>query len=294
MMMTPLASVQPQEAMGVSTTVGRLLQNAASIVDREDARWLLQSVLNVDAAFLITHAELLLDTEQVLYFQQLLTRRALGEPVAYLTGEKGFYDLVLEVTPDVLIPRPETELLVEVALSEIPLDQPCNVLDLGTGSGAIAITIAKHRSNAHVTAVDLSSQALVVARRNVRKYSVENVTFIEADWFSGFTDEKFDVIVANPPYIAEKDPHLEGDGLRFEPSVALVAQNDGLDCIRKITTQAADYLTCSGWLIFEHGYDQADISRRLLDRAGFSHIFTRSDLAGIDRVTGGQYGPALI
>ena len=271
-------------------TIGELLQSAASVIDRIDARWLLQSVLNVNAAFLITHAELLLSMEQIVYFQQLLARRVTGEPVAYLTGERGFYDLVFEVTPAVLIPRPETELLVEMALSKIPPDRRCNILDLGTGSGVVAITIAKHRPGAYVTAVDLSPLALAVARRNARRYSMENVVFIEADWFSCFVREKFDVIVANPPYIVEGDPHLEADGLRFEPSVALVAQNNGLDCIYRIIAQAPDYLEQSGWLMLEHGYDQADACRRLLDKTGFFHIFTKSDLAGMDRVTGGQYG----
>lgn len=286
--MAALSVSAQQTGMGTPITIGELLRKAADGVDRVDARWLLQNMLNVDAAFLIAHAELLLSVEQVVHFQRLLARRIAGEPVAYLTGKRGFYDLVFEVTPDVLIPRPETELLVEVALSKIPLGRRCNILDLGTGSGAIAVTIARHRPDACITAVDLSPSALAVARRNAEKYSVENVVFVEADWFTGFTDEKFDVIVANPPYIAEGDPHLEGDGLRFEPSIALVASNNGLNCIHTIIAQAPGYLKYSGWLIFEHGYDQADISRKLLDKAGFFHIFTRPDLSETDRVTGGQ------
>lgn len=285
---TPVSA--QQEGVSTPVTIGELLQSAANVIDRVDARWLLQSVLNVNATFLITHAELLLSMEQIVYFQRLLARRVTGEPVAYLTGERGFYDLVFEVTPAVLIPRPETEFLVEMALSKIPPDRRCNILDLGTGSGVVAITIAKHRPDAYVTAVDLSPLALAVARRNARRYSMENVVFIEADWFSCFVREKFDVIVANPPYIVEGDPHLEADGLRFEPSVALVAQNNGLDCICRIIAQAPDYLEQSGWLMLEHGYDQADACRRLLDKTGFFHIFTKSDLAGMDRVTGGQYG----
>lgn len=281
------ASVQ-QEGLDVPVTIGALLRSAACVIDRVDAHWLLQSVLNVDVVFLIAHAELPLSPEQITCFQQLLARRTAGEPVAYLVGERGFYDLVFEVTPDVLIPRPETELLVEMALSKISPGRRCNVLDLGTGSGAIAITIARHRPDVNVTAVDFSSRALAVAHRNAGKYSVENVVFVEADWFSSFSNEKFDVIVANPPYIVEGDPHL--DDLCFEPSIALVARNNGLDCIRRIVTQAPDYLAHSGWLMFEHGYDQVDACRRLLDETGFFHIFTRPDLAGIDRVTGGQYG----
>ena len=213
--------VPARESPDASVTIGELLQRAANVVDRVDARWILQSVLNTDAAFLIAHAEQLLSTDQVAYFRQMLARRIAGEPVAYLTGERGFYDLVFEVTPDVLIPRPETELLVEMALSKIPSDRKCNVLDLGTGSGAIAITLARHRASTCVTAVDFSPGAMAVARRNARMHAVKNVVFIEADWFSSFTSEKFDVIVANPPYVAAGDPHLEEGDLRFEPLTAL-------------------------------------------------------------------------
>lgn len=272
-------------------TIRELLRSAEQLVSRIDARFLLQSVLNVEAAFLIAHADLLLGTEQIRRFQQLLARRIEGEPVAYLTGKKGFYDLVFEVTPDVLVPRPETELLVEIALSKVPLGQRCDILDLGTGSGAIAVTIAKHRPDAQVTAVDISSAALVVARENAEKYAIKNIAFVEADWFSGFSSEKFAVIVANPPYITLGDPHLEEDGLRFEPFIALTAQENGLECICKIIIQAPDYLENAGWLMLEHGYDQASVCQELLDRTDFLSIFTQSDLAGIDRVTGGQYRP---
>lgn len=281
--------VPVRESQDTSLTIGELLQRAANVADRVDARWILQKILNVDTAFLIAHAEQLLSTEQVAHFQQMLAKRVAGEPIAYLTGRRGFYDLILEVTPDVLIPRPETELLVEIALSKIPSDRKCNVLDLGTGSGAIAIILAKHRSGACVTAVDFSPAAMAIARRNARIHAVENIVFVEADWFSGFASEKFDMIVANPPYVAEGDPHLKEGDLRFEPLTALVAQDNGLDCIRTIITQASDYLEPSGWLMLEHGYDQAAVCRELLDKAGFTHLFTRPDLAGIDRVTGGQY-----
>jgi len=280
--------IPARESSDTSVTIGELLQSVTNIVDRVDARWILQSVLNTDAAFLIAHAEQLLSTDQIARFRQMLARRIAGEPIAYLTGERGFYDLVFEVTPAVLIPRPETELLVEMALSKIPSDRGCNVLDLGTGSGAIAITLARHRANTCVTAVDFSSEALAVARRNARMHAVKNVVFIEADWFSSFTSEKFDVIVANPPYVAAGDPHLEEGDLRFEPLTALVAQDNGLDCIRTIITQASDYLEPSGWLMLEHGYDQADVCRELLAKAGFTHLFTQPDLGGTDRVTGGS------
>ncbi|MCC6916129.1 peptide chain release factor N(5)-glutamine methyltransferase [Nitrosomonas sp.] len=279
-----------QAPADTSITIGELLQNAAAIVDRIDARWLLQSILNTDAAYLIAHADRSPDVDQINRFRQLLARRAAGEPVAYLTGAKGFYDLVFEVTPDVLIPRPETELLVEMALAKIPADRECNVLDLGTGSGVIAVTIAKHRPEACVMAVDLSARAIAVARRNAEKHAVKNVVFIKADWFSHFTAEKFDVIVANPPYVAEGDPHLEEGDLRFEPIAALTAGRNGQDCLRSIITQTPDYLVPSGWLMLEHGYDQAAVCHELLGETGFTRLFTRTDLAGIDRVTGGQYG----
>ena len=281
--------VPVQENLDTLVTIGELLQSPANVIDRVDTRWILQSILNTDAAFLIAHSEQLLSTDQLACFRQMIARRIAGEPVAYLTGERGFYDLVFEVTPDVLIPRPETELLIEMALSKIPSDRKCNVLDLGTGSGAIAITLARHRPSACVTAVDFSPGAMAVARRNARMHAVKNVVFIEADWFSSFISEKFDVIVANPPYVAAGDPHLEEGDLRFEPLTALVAQDNGLDCIRTIITQASDYLEPSGWLMLEHGYDQADVCRELLAKAGFTHLFTRPDIAGTDRVTGGQY-----
>ncbi|WP_350283205.1 peptide chain release factor N(5)-glutamine methyltransferase [Nitrosomonas sp.] len=281
--------VPVQENLDTLVTIGELLQSPANVIDRVDTRWILQSILNTDAAFLIAHSEQLLSTDQLACFRQMIARRIAGEPVAYLTGERGFYDLVFEVTPDVLIPRPETELLVEMALSKIPSDRKCNILDLGTGSGAIAITLARHRSDACVTAVDFSPGAMAVARRNARMHAVKNIVFVEADWFSGFIREKFDVIVANPPYIAEGDPHLKQGDLRFEPLIALAARDNGLDCIRTIITQAPDYLEPSGWLMLEHGYDQADVCRELLDTAGFTCLFTRPDIAGTDRVTGGQY-----
>lgn len=282
--------VSGHEDLSAPVTIGKLLRSAKGMIDHTDAHWLLQSVLNSNAAFLIAHAEQPLDAELVDHFQQLLARRVAGEPVAYLTGERGFYDLVFEVTPDVLIPRPETELLVELALSKISSIRQCRILDLGTGSGAIAVTLAKYRPDSCVTAVDLSTGALAVAKKNAKKHDVRNINFIEANWFSGVSGEKFDVIVANPPYIAEGDSHLQEGDLRFEPLGALVAQNNGLSCITSIIAQASGYLEPSGWLMLEHGYDQADACRELLEKAGFTHLFTRPDLAGVDRVTGGRYG----
>lgn len=272
-------------------TVGEALQNWAKQVDRLEARWMLQSVLTVDAACLVAHADRELSPDEAVRYRQMLARRAAGEPVAYLTGEQGFYDLILKVTPDVLIPRPETELLVETALSNIAPDRCTRVLDLGTGSGAIAIAIAKHRPLAQVTAVDLSSRALAVARANAQTHAIGNVTFMQGDWYANLAaGEKFDVIVANPPYIAEGDPHLVQGDLRFEPDLALVAKHNGWDCIRQIITHAEAYLHRNGWLFLEHGYDQASACRELLEKSGFVSLFSRTDLAGIERVSGGQCG----
>jgi release factor glutamine methyltransferase len=273
-----------------SFTVGEVLRNWVGNVDQLEARWMLQSLLKVNPAFLIAHAEYALTHAQAECFQQMLARRIAGEPVAYLIGERGFYDLSFKVTPDVLIPRPETELLVEKALSKIPSDQFYNVLDLGTGSGAIAITIARHRPLAHVVAVDLSPSALAVAKKNAETFCVNNLTFLEGDWYSGLSKERFSVIVANPPYVAEGDPHLGNGDLRFEPRMALVATGNGMDCIHKIITQAPDFLDQNGWLLLEHGYNQASACCQLLEKSGFTHIFTEPDLANIDRVSGGKCG----
>lgn len=268
--------------------ISELLSQYAKQLDQVDVRLLLQHVLQVNAAFLIAHGEQILTPDQITHFEQLVARRIAGEPVAYLTGEKGFYDLVFSVSPAVLIPRPETELLVEIALSKIPLDTPFEILDLGTGSGIIAITLAKHRPASRVIAVDRSPDALTVARQNVMQLAIENVTFDQSDWYAGLQDKKFDMIVANPPYVAEEDVHLTQGDLRFEPQTALVAQENGLRDLSVIIRHAPAHLRSAGWLLFEHGYDQAAACQKMLQHAGFSRIFTAPDLAEIERVSGGQ------
>jgi len=259
----------------------------AGKVDRLDVSWLLQHVLGVNAAFLAAYPDYVLTPEQTEAFNELMTKRAAGVPVAYLTGKQGFYDLIFEVTPDVLIPRPETELLVETALAMIPVDRTCNILDLGTGSGIIAITIARHRPHARVIALDISTRALLLARRNAERLSVSNIKFVTSDWYATLGKIKFDGIVANPPYIACADPHLQQGDLRFEPMLALVAENDGLSCLRKIILQAPQFLYQDGWLLLEHGYDQAAACRQLLTAAGFTKLICQKDFAQIDRVSGG-------
>ena len=221
-------------------------------------------------------------------FRSLVERRAAGEPLAYLLGCREFFGLRFKVTSDVLIPRPETELLVESALEKIPVDENKRVLDLGTGCGNVATTIALARPSALVTAVDISRAALEVALANTRLLNAENVRLIVADWFSELQDETFDIIVANPPYVAERDPHLDAGDLRFEPRTALVSGHDGLAAIRKIISAAPRYLAPGGWLLFEHGFDQSRACLALLRAHGFADVFSAKDLAGIPRVSGGR------
>lgn len=271
-----------------SATIAQALAIACRSVDPVDARLLLEYVLHAKHAFLLTHSEHQLTEQQSATFSQLIQERAKGLPVAYLTGEKPFYDLIFQVTNAVLIPRPETELLVEWALQLIPADRSKRILDLGTGSGAIAITIAKHRPQAHVTAVDFSPDALAVARRNAEALGVTHLKLIAGNWFDELSAEKFDLIVSNPPYVAEHDPHLQQGDLRFEPEMALSAGGDGLACIDHIIAAAPGHLAANGWLLLEHGYDQAEACRGLLQQAGFNNICSKPDLAGIMRVSGGQ------
>lgn len=272
----------------VAVTITQALTEAYRAIDRVDARMLLQHVLNVDQAFLLTYPDQVLAPPQIEDFSRLVKRRIDGLPIAYLTGERAFYDLTFKVTEAVLIPRPETELLVELALERIPVDQPLRVLDLGTGSGAIAITLAKHRPQTQVVAVDVSADALAVSRWNAKNLQVDNLSWVMGSWFDELSTQKFDLIISNPPYVAENDPHLRQGDLRFEPQIALSAGDSGMACIRHIIEVAPKYLVNGGWLFLEHGYDQADECRQLLQRVDFSNICSYPDLAGIMRVSGGQ------
>jgi release factor glutamine methyltransferase len=269
-------------------TISQALTSACRDIDRIDAYILLQYVLDAAQAHLLTHPDQILTAQQLEEFQCLVKRRVDGVPVAYLTGERAFYDLILSVNEAVLIPRPETELLVELALQLIPLDRSCRVLDLGTGSGAIAITIAKHRPQSHVTAVDVSPTAMAVCQSNAQNLQIHNLQLIEGSWFDELSGERFDLIVSNPPYVAGTDPHLQQGDLRFEPQLALSAGDDGLSCINHIIHKAPNHLEKGGWLLLEHGYDQASACRRLLQDRDFSNICSHPDLAGIMRVSGGQ------
>ena len=262
--------------------------NLESAEARIETQALLCHVLEASKAYLIAHREDNLTPAQESQFRALVERRLKGEPIAYILGEREFYSLPFKVTPAVLIPRPDTELLVELALAHISQDQPFQVLDLGTGSGAVAITIAKHRPFASVTAIDQSQEALSVARDNAARLGTENITFLQSDWYQSISAQKFDIIVSNPPYIAENDIHLQQGDLRFEPLTALASGDDGLSSIRTIVSGAKKHLISGGWLLFEHGYDQAEACRALLNKYGFLQTASVCDLSKIQRVTLGR------
>ena len=253
-----------------------------------EARILLAHVLACDRAWLAAHGDAPLTRGQTKTFEALARRRRDGEPVAYLTGHREFFGLDLEITPDVLIPRPETELLVEQALLWISSDAPARVLDLGCGSGAVALAIAHERPRARALGADVAASAVALARRNATRLAIENVEFIVANWFDGVPHKSFDVIVANPPYVAGDDPHLEEGDLRFEPQEALTPGGDALAAIRTIVAAAPAHLASDGALALEHGHDQAQSAQALLAGAGFSEVRSLRDLSGILRVTTGR------
>jgi len=255
---------------------------------RREAVLLLRHVLGVSDAWLVAHPGDEVETAQAAAFRSLIERRARGEPIAYLTGTRGFHAIELCVTSGVLIPRAETEVLVDLALQCIPVDVDCRVADLGTGSGAIALAIAHARPQARVAATDISEAALDVARRNAERLRIANVEFRQGDWYAGLGGGHFDVIVSNPPYIAEGDPHLHEGDLRFEPAAALASGADGLDAIRVIVRSARERLRSGGWLLLEHGFDQGAEVRDLLLDQGFAEVFTRNDLEGRERASGGR------
>ena len=269
-----------------------LVAATARLGERADAEALLLHVLGQSRSWLFAHADDALDTDVRTAFEALVARRAAGEPVAYLTGRRGFWTLELEVTPATLIPRPETELLVELALERLPRDMACRVADLGTGSGAIALALASERSQAQVVATDASVDALAVARRNAQRLGIRNVRFVQGDWLAPLVGERFVLVVSNPPYIEAADPHLAQGDLRYEPAAALASGADGLDAIRRIVADACAHLEPGGWLLFEHGWNQGDAARALLREAGYMQVFTAQDLEARDRVSGGRWGAA--
>jgi release factor glutamine methyltransferase len=298
--MKSIQNIQLQDQAALEAALGLDASSA-----RIEVQCLLQQVLQVGRAYFFAHPERVLNATEYAAYQALLKRRLAGEPIAYILGEREFFGLKLSVTSATLIPRPDTELLVELALQYLPSPSATlpplpqagegqgrgcvlRVLDMGTGSGAIALALAHQRPDVEVWACDASAAALAVANSNAQRLAIVNVRFVESNWFAAFGGQCFDLIVSNPPYIAADDEHLAQGDVRFEPLSALASGADGLDDIRRIIKQAGAHLNPKGWLIFEHGYDQAARVRELLQQGGFSAVFSARDLAGIERCSGGQ------
>ena len=278
------------------STIAKILQDATeqlmltSDTAHLDSEILLAFVLNENRTYLFTWPEKEITEQQGQHFSELLQRRTKGEPIAYIVGEQEFWSMPLKVTPDTLIPRPETELLVELALQQIESNANKTILDLGTGSGAIALAIAKERPACDVIGIDQSKQALFVAGENTQNLNIKNVSFLHGHWFRELaTTNSYDVIVSNPPYIASQDPHLSKGDVRFEPDSALSSGSDGLDDISEIADTARQFLKADGWLFMEHGYDQNTAITELLTSLGYKNITDHNDLAGLHRVVAAQY-----
>lgn len=277
--MTP--DPKPDFTLAAGDTLAALLRKAP--LPALETRILASHALQLSRVQLITQSERPFSEAEARSLARLIARRLAGEPIAYIIGQREFFGLPFSVTSAVLIPRPETELLVELALERLP--QGGRLLDLGTGSGAIAVAIAHERPDARVTALDASQDALAIARQNAGRNQVE-VEFLHSDWYAALADARFDVIVANPPYIEKNDPHLTQGDLRFEPVDALTDHADGLTDLRAIVAGAGRHLRAGGWLLMEHGYDQAVAVRALLAAQAFEQAQSWRDLAGIERVSG--------
>jgi release factor glutamine methyltransferase len=277
-------------AVETGATIGNLLRESG--LPRAEAEWLLRTFLGRERAHLIAHAEEAIDSLRARSARDWFARRRAGEPVAYITGRREFYGVALSVTPDVLIPRPETELLVELALERTPQSSAARVLELGTGSGAVALALAlalaKERPGLEIIATDISEAALAVARRNASEHGAA-IEFVRSDWFEALGAERFDLIVSNPPYVAAGDAHLEQGDVRFEPRLALIGGEDGLTHVRRIATQARERLSPGGWLLVEHGYDQRDRCVDLFREFGYADVEDFDDLARVPRVCVGRW-----
>ncbi|MDT8383818.1 MAG: peptide chain release factor N(5)-glutamine methyltransferase [Gammaproteobacteria bacterium] len=265
-----------QQQLGAHTTADEA---------RREAEILLAYALRQSRSFLYTWPEHAPQPEQSAAFLTLLARRCAGEPIAYLTGEREFWDMTLRVTPATLIPRPETETLVEQALERIPPQARWQIADLGTGSGAIALAIARERPGCRLVATDLSAAALAVAGDNAVRYAVPNIRFVEGAWLAPLADTRFEMIISNPPYVHPDDPHLQQGDLRFEPLSALHSGPDGMTDIRTIGDTARQHLHAAGWLLLEHGFDQGPATRACLTGLGYRQVQTIEDLAHQPRVT---------
>jgi release factor glutamine methyltransferase len=271
--------------------IDQLLAHATQIdspTAQLDAELLLAFVLDKPRSYLYTWPEKKLNEAQTQAFMALLERRQRGEPVAYLLGRQGFWTLDLQVAEHTLIPRADTELLVAAALQLADANSPLQVLDLGTGTGALALALASERPCWTVTGVDRIESAVALAQSNQQQLQLANVQFLHSHWFSALLGQRYDLILSNPPYIADNDPHLKQGDVRFEPLSALVSGADGLDDLRVIIAQAPIYLTAQGWLLLEHGYDQASAVRELLQHAGFVEVSSQRDLGGHERISVGR------
>jgi release factor glutamine methyltransferase len=274
-------------------SIRQLLEQATGLLPSDtaqlDAEVLLAHALGKTRSHLHAWPEKLLSAEQQSQFQQLLQARTRGEPVAYLTGQREFWSLPLGLTPATLIPRPETETLVALALEVIPADSAALIADLGTGSGAIALAIAHERPRCRLLATDISPAAIETAAANARQLGINNIEFHTGDWCEALAGRQCDVIVSNPPYIRNTDPHLQSGDVRFEPRSALAAGPEGMDDLEKITRCAGHHLRTSGWLLMEHGYDQGRQAIHLLEANGFQAVTDHADDAGLSRVVMGQH-----
>ncbi|EKT57483.1 peptide chain release factor N(5)-glutamine methyltransferase [Providencia sneebia] len=255
---------------------------------KRDAEILLQHVTGRSRTYVFAFAETELNPQEQTELERLLQRRELGEPIAYLIGEREFWSLPLFVSPATLIPRPDTECLVEQALARLPQQAAC-ILDLGTGTGAIALAIASERPDYSVTGIDFSADAVALAQRNQQRLTIKNVQFLQSDWFTSLSPQHFDMIVSNPPYIDEMDCHLQQGDVRFEPLSALVANNHGLSDLSHIVSESTAYLKPQGWLLVEHGWQQGAVVRELFQQNGYCNVQTCQDYGGRDRISLGQY-----
>jgi release factor glutamine methyltransferase len=277
--------------MDIASTLQAISERLQTVSDsaRLDAELLLCEALVRPRSYLYTWPEHELGEVEQQALEVLVQRRLRGEPIAHILGRREFWSLELAVSTDTLIPRPETELLVEAALERIPLEAEWHVADLGTGSGAIALAIASERPRCRITAVERSAGALAVAQENASRLGIANIEFLQGDWFAPLAGRRFEMILSNPPYIPDSDPHLSQGDVRFEPLTALASGADGLDDIRRLVAGAPDFLSPPAWLLLEHGYDQGAAVTGLLRQAGFVEVEDLADLQGHGRVAAGRW-----